>query len=47
VTDTRYCVWDEPHNDYLYTDAWVRKLVRDLADRWKFEEVTAHATVAR
>ena len=45
VTDERYCVWDEPHNDYLYTDAWVRKLVRDLADPKRFEEVTGHAPV--
>ncbi len=31
LTDDRYCVWDEPHKDYLYTDAWVKKLVRELA----------------
>jgi hypothetical protein len=42
VTNTRYCVWDEPHNDYLYTDAWVRKLVKDLADPERFEEATGH-----
>jgi hypothetical protein len=45
ATDERYCVWDEPHEDYLYTDAWVRKLVRDLADPQRFEEVTGHAPV--
>lgn len=33
LTDDRYCVWDEPHSDYLYTDAWVKKLVRDLKRR--------------
>lgn len=46
VTDERYCVWDEPHNDYLYTDAWVKKLVKDLADPKRFEEVTGHAPVS-
>jgi len=29
ATDARYSVWDEPHRDYLYTEAWVRKLVRE------------------
>ena len=29
VTDPRYAVWDEPHRDYLYTDAWIRRLIRD------------------
>jgi hypothetical protein len=28
-TDARYCVWDQPHGDYLYTDAWVNKLIRE------------------
>ncbi len=40
LTDDRYCVWDEPHRDYLYTDAWVKKLVRELADPATFRRVT-------
>jgi len=36
-------VCDEPHRDYLYTDAWVDKLVRDLRDPVTFEAVTGHA----
>jgi hypothetical protein len=44
-TNERYCVWDEPHGDYLYTDAWVKKLVKDLADPKKFALVTGHAPV--
>ena len=24
---SEYCVYDRPHKDYLYTDAWVQKLV--------------------
>jgi Protein of unknown function (DUF3644) len=42
-TNERYCVWDEPHGDYLYTDAWVKKLVKDLSDPETFELVTTHA----
>lgn len=43
LTDDRYCVYDEPHDDYLYTDAWVKKLVRELADPTTFKEVTGKA----
>lgn len=42
LTDDRYCVYDEPHGDYLYTDAWVKKLVRALADDHTFELVVGH-----
>ena len=45
LTDDRYCVWDEPHKDYLYTDAWVKKLVKDLADPDTFEKVTGKQPV--
>ncbi|MQC25336.1 MAG: DUF3644 domain-containing protein [Chloroflexi bacterium] len=40
LTDERYCVYDEAHRDYLYTNAWVQKLVNELADPRRFEEVT-------
>lgn len=29
ATDSRYVIWDEPHGDYLYTEAWVKKLIRE------------------
>jgi hypothetical protein len=45
LTNERYCVWDEPHGDYLYTEAWVKKLVKDLRDPKKFKLVTTHAPV--
>jgi hypothetical protein len=41
----RYCVWDEAHGDYVYTDAWIRKLATELADRGKFLEVIGHDPV--
>ena len=44
-TDARYCVWDEAHGDYVYTDAWIRKLATELADRGKFLEVIGHDPV--
>jgi hypothetical protein len=30
-TKSRYCVWDRAHNDYVYTKAWVDKLIDELA----------------
>lgn len=29
-TDSRYCVYDKAHRDYLYTVAWVDRLVREV-----------------
>jgi hypothetical protein len=43
LTDDRYCVYDEPHSDYLFTDAWIEKLSRDLADPQAFRRVTGSA----
>jgi hypothetical protein len=45
LTNGRYCVWDEPHEDYVYTDAWVKKLIRELADPEVFERVTGKPPV--
>jgi hypothetical protein len=30
VTDQRYCVYDEPFKAYIYTEAWVDKIVREV-----------------
>jgi hypothetical protein len=45
-TDARYCVYDEPHRDYVYTDAWITKLTTELAAPAKFEEVIGHVPIA-
>ena len=45
ITDTRYCVYDNAHKDYLYTKAWIEKLrvelskeeVRDIVFKRKAE----------
>jgi hypothetical protein len=31
-TDAKYCLYDRPHGDYLYTNAWVAKLEKELLD---------------
>ncbi|MEU6402844.1 DUF3644 domain-containing protein [Streptomyces sp. NPDC046985] len=30
ITDARYCIYDEPVNTYLYTDAWVEKVIKEI-----------------
>lgn len=35
--DTRYCVYDAAHHDYLYTQEWVNHLVKSLADAVTYE----------
>jgi hypothetical protein len=32
-TDERYCIYDEAHGDYLYTQAFVAKVVRECSTR--------------
>jgi len=32
-TDIRYCHYDEPHDDYVYTDEWVDFLVSELSNQ--------------
>jgi hypothetical protein len=29
-TDSRYCIYDTPHRDYIYTEVWVEKIVREV-----------------
>lgn len=41
-TKAQYCVWDEPHGDYVYTDAWVKRLIKELRDPEKFAEIVGH-----
>ncbi len=39
-TRSEYCIYDHTHEDYVYTQAWVDKLIRDLADAAEYERVT-------
>jgi hypothetical protein len=42
-TQGNYCVYDHAHGDYLYTDAWIEKLVTALSDAKTFETVVGKA----
>lgn len=46
-TIPEYCVYDQAHNDYLYTPAWVEKLARELVDVNQFERVVGKPPDAR
>ena len=37
---TEFCIYDEVHGDYVYTDAWVKKLRIQFANAAKFQEIT-------
>ena len=39
-TDERYCVYDHPHRDYLYTPAFVDKLAREMSTETAFRAFT-------
>jgi hypothetical protein len=38
-TVPEYCLYDQTHQDYVYTQAWVDKLARDLADEAQYNRV--------
>lgn len=44
-TDERYCVYDPNHGDWVYTQAWIDKLIRELGDSEHFRAVTGHDPV--
>ena len=42
-TNAKYCVYDNAHQDYLYTEAWIKKLILEMSDPMKFQQVTGKA----
>lgn len=46
-TDERYCVYDEPHGDYLYTPAFVEKVVSESSTAEKFRVFTGLSPVPK
>jgi hypothetical protein len=42
-TDERYCIYDEPHDDYLYTQAFVDLLIRKCANSSGFIDTVGRA----
>lgn len=39
ATQDKYCVYDEPHKDYLYTHAWVEHLIRKMMIAGEYESL--------
>lgn len=37
---TDFCIYDKAHRDYLYTDAWVKKLKIQFSNASNFEKIT-------
>lgn len=46
-TDERYCVYDSPHNDYLYKPAYIEKLVRECSTREGYEALVGRPPVLK
>ena len=44
---TEYCVYDEPHNDYLYTNAWVEKCINAFGSVEQFKAITGREPEAQ
>lgn len=42
ATDTRYCHYDKPHKDYVYTENWVKFLLDEFSNSDKFKEAMAY-----
>ena len=47
ITDGKYCIYDKAHADYLYTEAWIDKLVLALRDTESFKAITGYSAVAK
>ncbi len=41
-TMTKYCIYDEPHNDYLYTVEWANFIIRLVSD-FDFKKENIHS----
>lgn len=44
LTDTRYCIWDAPTKQYLYTPEWVALLIEEYKEEGKYNAVFAPRT---
>jgi hypothetical protein len=38
-TNTKYCIYDKPHNDYLYTKEWVDHLIEKMKDENEYQSL--------
>jgi hypothetical protein len=42
LTDPAFCVYDPVHEDYVYTNAWIDKLEKELTDPVAFAKIVGH-----
>lgn len=47
ATDGRYCVFDDAHEDYIYTQAWVDKLIQELQSKEGYRTVLGKEPIAK
>lgn len=47
VCNADYCVYDEAHRDYLYTQAWVNKCIEAFSNADTFRKITARTPKVR
>ena len=47
ATTSNYCVYDRAHKDYLYTKAWIQKLIQELASAENFRLVVGRTPVPK
>lgn len=45
-TKSEYCVYDQTHEDYVYTKAWVDKLDRDLRVPGEYKKILEYTSIA-
>lgn len=38
LTDSRYCVYDEPFRSYVYSKAWVSRIVKEIGTVEKYKD---------
>lgn len=46
-TDTKYCVYDDPHEDYLYTEEWVTFLIDKMKDEEEYNSLFREVPIKR
>ena len=39
MTNSLYCIYDEPNNSYLFTQAWIDFLIEKLSDEVEYDAV--------
>jgi hypothetical protein len=46
-TDEKYCVYDKAHNDYLYTDAYIERLVDELSTEDGYQQLVGTTPIRK